>query len=351
MPWCLGTSASVRAMSMPRSATWPPRRPHLLAVDDPLVAVLDRRGLQAGEVGAGAGLAEELAPGLLAGDDGRTYWSICSCVPWVAMVGAASSRPSPPGAPSAPNSAISLLHATRRRRATGPCRTALGQRRRRPAGGQPLPPLADGELGSQFSSSQAFTSEALRGVSSSVSVTTVTVVNDGNTSRGRSVARDDAPPHNGPDNRSDVKLSVLDLAPVPAGSTAAQALANCSATVSAAWLGSITPAGADAQGRRRYGEVGDQHPGGDELAIPRHVVVFGDPVAGCNRGARPCWASSDRKVRQCLGCRGARRHRSQIEHGELDVGSIVGAVVGEGHRPAQRFDPSMCSRRSLRSRL
>jgi len=33
-------------------------------------------------------------------------------------------------------------------------------------------------------------------------------------------------PHNGPDNRSDVKLSVLDLAPVPAGSTAAQALAN-----------------------------------------------------------------------------------------------------------------------------
>ena len=44
-------------------------RPHLLTVDDPLVAVADRLGLQAGEVGAGARLAEELAPRLLAGDD------------------------------------------------------------------------------------------------------------------------------------------------------------------------------------------------------------------------------------------------------------------------------------------
>ena len=40
-------------------------RPDLLAVDDPLVAVLDRLGREAGEVGAGAGLAEQLAPGLL----------------------------------------------------------------------------------------------------------------------------------------------------------------------------------------------------------------------------------------------------------------------------------------------
>ena len=44
-------------------------RPHLLAVDDPLLAVLFGLGLQAGEVGAGAGLGEELAPGALAGDD------------------------------------------------------------------------------------------------------------------------------------------------------------------------------------------------------------------------------------------------------------------------------------------
>ena len=45
------------------------RGPHLLAVDDPLVAVLDGPGLQAGQVRAGLRLAEELAPGLLAGDD------------------------------------------------------------------------------------------------------------------------------------------------------------------------------------------------------------------------------------------------------------------------------------------
>ena len=45
------------------------RGPHLLAVDDPLVAVLDGPGLQAGQVRARLGLAEELAPGLLPGDD------------------------------------------------------------------------------------------------------------------------------------------------------------------------------------------------------------------------------------------------------------------------------------------
>ena len=44
------------------------RGPHLLAVDDPLVAVADRRRGEAGEVGTGAGLAEELAPRLAAGD-------------------------------------------------------------------------------------------------------------------------------------------------------------------------------------------------------------------------------------------------------------------------------------------
>ena len=45
------------------------RGPHLLAVDDPLVAVLDGAGLQAGQVRTGLGLAEELTPGLLAGHD------------------------------------------------------------------------------------------------------------------------------------------------------------------------------------------------------------------------------------------------------------------------------------------
>ncbi len=42
--------------------------PHLLAIHDPLVAVTDRTGAEAGEVGAGARLAEELAPLLLAGE-------------------------------------------------------------------------------------------------------------------------------------------------------------------------------------------------------------------------------------------------------------------------------------------
>ena len=44
------------------------RGPHLLAVDDPLVAVAHARVRQAGDVGAGAGLAEQLAPDLLAGE-------------------------------------------------------------------------------------------------------------------------------------------------------------------------------------------------------------------------------------------------------------------------------------------
>ncbi len=43
--------------------------PHLLAVDDPLVAVEHRRRLQAGQVGAGVGLAEALAPAHLAAQD------------------------------------------------------------------------------------------------------------------------------------------------------------------------------------------------------------------------------------------------------------------------------------------
>src|SRR5205085_4843971 len=44
-------------------------RPHLLAGDDVLVAVLDRLARETGEVGAGARLAEELAPRLATGDD------------------------------------------------------------------------------------------------------------------------------------------------------------------------------------------------------------------------------------------------------------------------------------------
>ena len=45
--------------------------PDLLAVDDPLVAVELGPGLEAGQVGAGVGLAEALAPGDLALEDAR----------------------------------------------------------------------------------------------------------------------------------------------------------------------------------------------------------------------------------------------------------------------------------------
>ena len=44
-------------------------RPDLLPADHPFVAVLDRARLQRGEVGAGLGLGEALAPDLLAGQD------------------------------------------------------------------------------------------------------------------------------------------------------------------------------------------------------------------------------------------------------------------------------------------
>ncbi len=48
-----------------------PRRPHLLAGDHPLVAVALGPGGQRGQVRAGAGLAEELAPALLVAHDRR----------------------------------------------------------------------------------------------------------------------------------------------------------------------------------------------------------------------------------------------------------------------------------------
>ena len=46
-------------------------RPHLLPVDDPLVAVAHGTGRQPREVGAGAGLAEQLAPDLVAAQHRR----------------------------------------------------------------------------------------------------------------------------------------------------------------------------------------------------------------------------------------------------------------------------------------
>ena len=73
MPWCLGTSGSVRARSTPKSAMWPEAGPHLLAVDDVVVAVLEASRtalvLQAGQVGARVGLRVQLAPDVLGGQD------------------------------------------------------------------------------------------------------------------------------------------------------------------------------------------------------------------------------------------------------------------------------------------
>ena len=65
IPLCLGTSGLVRATMQPERGDVGQRRPHLLAVEHPLVAVALGPGRQAGHVGAGAGLAEELAPDLL----------------------------------------------------------------------------------------------------------------------------------------------------------------------------------------------------------------------------------------------------------------------------------------------
>src|SRR6185312_1095822 len=45
------------------------RGPHLLAVDDEMVALVDRPGPEAGKVAAGAGLGEALAPALVPGED------------------------------------------------------------------------------------------------------------------------------------------------------------------------------------------------------------------------------------------------------------------------------------------
>jgi hypothetical protein len=84
----------------------PAGSPHLLPGHDPFVAVALGPGLQAGQVRAGARLAEELAPRLGAGDDGPD-------VAFPLLVGAVGGdgragqqQPQPAGAPRAPNSAM-----------------------------------------------------------------------------------------------------------------------------------------------------------------------------------------------------------------------------------------------------
>ena len=62
MPACLGASGSVRARQMPQSAGLGHRRPHLLPVEHPAAVDAVGPGAEGGQVGAGAGLAEQLAP-------------------------------------------------------------------------------------------------------------------------------------------------------------------------------------------------------------------------------------------------------------------------------------------------
>lgn len=68
--WGFGASGFVRASSNPRSARARAGRPHLLAVEHPVVPVPLATGAQRDQVRAGVGLGEELAP-LLLGTDQR----------------------------------------------------------------------------------------------------------------------------------------------------------------------------------------------------------------------------------------------------------------------------------------
>ena len=89
---CLGWSGSVRAMRMPSSRVGA-AGPDLRAVDDVLVAVAHRSGRQAGQVGAGVGLGEQLAPDLLAAEDlGKVPLVLLGCS------GEEDGRGGPPGA-------------------------------------------------------------------------------------------------------------------------------------------------------------------------------------------------------------------------------------------------------------
>ena len=62
MPSCLGTSGLVRTVAKPMPGDVGAARPDLLAVDQPAAVDPGGLGLDAGGVGAGVGLAEQLAP-------------------------------------------------------------------------------------------------------------------------------------------------------------------------------------------------------------------------------------------------------------------------------------------------
>ena len=94
------------------------RVPDLLAVDHPLVAVAHGPTAQAGQVGPGTGLAEELAPGVLAGEQrGAASGSRTSSSPWLTTVGPAMASPKKCRAPG------DAAPAWARRRSTSRCMT------------------------------------------------------------------------------------------------------------------------------------------------------------------------------------------------------------------------------------
>ena len=112
MPWCLGTSGSVRASSIPMSAFWPLEVhtfwPFTIHSSPSRTARVWRPARSEPAEGSLNSWHHDWRPVTMS----RTYRSICSWVPWVAMVGAASSSPSPSGAPAARRSR-SMAWATR----------------------------------------------------------------------------------------------------------------------------------------------------------------------------------------------------------------------------------------------
>ena len=71
MPWCFGLSGIGAHQQKAPIGEMRARGPHFLTVDQEMVALVDRAGAQAGEVGAGARLGIALAPDLVAGQDFR----------------------------------------------------------------------------------------------------------------------------------------------------------------------------------------------------------------------------------------------------------------------------------------
>ena len=70
-PLCLGASGSVRATSMHHFEYWAPLVHTFWPVTTQSSPSLTARVFSAGEVGAGVGLGEALAPDLLGGEDRR----------------------------------------------------------------------------------------------------------------------------------------------------------------------------------------------------------------------------------------------------------------------------------------